>query len=168
MIESFDEVMKDSSKGWPTFDDFKHGRVFIDGNLVKRVEDLLKEHRCCLIRGAEGRGKSVLVRVVANNRPIEEKERISFFDVRESRNERIDQIYKQFEAAVRESPEKTLVIVENTHTSFDEITPKLVEFANKHREASFIFTSRKILPEDEQFLIEKTFEKWEKKNGVWT
>jgi glycyl-tRNA synthetase alpha subunit len=52
--------------------------------------------------------------------------------------------------------------VENTHTSFDKITPKLVEFANKHREASFIFTSRKILPEDEQFLIENPFEEWEK------
>ena len=163
MIESFDKVMKDPSKGWPTFDDFKHGRVFIEGNLVKRVEVLLNEHRCCLIRGAEGRGKTVLVRVVANNRPIEEKERISFFDVRESRNEPIDQIYKQFEAAVRESPEKTLVIVENTHTSFDEITPKLVEFANKHREASFIFTSRKILPEDEQFLVENPFKEWEEK-----
>ena len=34
MIESFDAVMKDSSKGWPTFDDFKHGHVFIDDGLV--------------------------------------------------------------------------------------------------------------------------------------
>jgi hypothetical protein len=162
MIESFDAVMKDSSKGWPTFDDFKQGRVFIDDNLVKRVEDLLKEHRRCLIRGAEGRGKTVLARVVANNRPLEEKEGISFYDLRESKNERIDQIYKQFERAVGKSQEKTLVIVENTHTSLDEITPKLVKFANKHREASFIFTSRKILPEDEQFLIENPFEEWEK------
>ncbi|MBE9593272.1 MAG: hypothetical protein IMF19_07305, partial [Proteobacteria bacterium] len=164
MIESFETVMKDPSKGWPTFDDFEHGRVFIDDNLVKRVEDLLKKHRRCLIRGAEGRGKTVLARVVANNRPVDEKERISFYDLRESRNEHIGQILNQFEAAVGEPNEKTLVIVENTHTSFDEITPKLVEFANEHREASFIFTSRKILPEDEQLLIENPFEEWEEKN----
>lgn len=163
MIESFDVVMNDPSKGWPTFDDFKHERVFIDKNLVESVEDLLKEHWPCLIRGAEGRGKTVLARVVANNRPVEEKGRIWFFDVRESRNERIDQIYNQFEHAVGEFPEKTLIIVENTHTSFDKITPKLVEFANKHREASFIFTSRKILPEDEQFLVENPFKEWGEK-----
>lgn len=162
MIESFDVVMNDPSKGWPTFDDFKHGHVFIDTNLVESVEDLLKKHRPCLIRGAEGRGKTVLARVVANNRRIEEKGRVWLFDVRESRNEPIDQIYNQFGHAVEESPEKTLIIVENTHTSFDKITPKLVEFANRHREASFIFTSRKILSEDEQFLIENPFEKWEK------
>jgi hypothetical protein len=162
MIESFDAVMKDSSKGWPTFDDFKHGHVFIDDGLVKSVEDLLKKHRRCLIRGAEGRGKTVLARVVANNRPVEEKERIRFYDIGESRNEPIDQIFNQFEHAIGESQEKTLIIVENTHTSLDEITPKLVEFANKHREASFIFTSRKILPEDEQFLVENPFEEWEK------
>ena len=145
MIESFDIVMNDPDKGWPTLDDFKNKRVFIDNNLVKSVEDLLARHQCCLIRGAEGRGKTVLARVVANNRPIEDKGRIWFFDVKECINERIDEIYNQFKFAVEASQEKTLVIVENTHTSLDEITPKLVEFANKHREASFIFTSRKIL-----------------------
>jgi ABC-type molybdenum transport system ATPase subunit/photorepair protein PhrA len=99
MIESFDTVMKDPSKGWPTFDDFKHGRVYINDNLVERVEKLLKKHQRCLIRGAEGRGKTVLARVVANNRPVEEKERISFYDLRKSENERIGQILSQFEAA---------------------------------------------------------------------
>jgi SpoVK/Ycf46/Vps4 family AAA+-type ATPase len=107
MIESFDTVMKDPSKGWPTFDDFKHGHVYIDDNLVERVEELIKKHRRCLIRGAEGRGKTVLARVVANNRPVEEKERISFYDLRESRNEHISQILNQFEAAVGEPNEKT-------------------------------------------------------------
>jgi hypothetical protein len=162
MIESFDIVMNDPDKGWPTLDDFKNKRVFIDKNLVKSVEDLLARHPCCLIRGAEGRGKTVLARVVANNRLLEDKGRIWFFDVKECIDERIDEIYNQFKYAVEASKEKKLIIVENTHTSLDEITPKLVEFANKHREVSFIFTSRKILPEDEQILIENPFEEWEK------
>ncbi|MBI4654200.1 MAG: hypothetical protein HY752_04315 [Nitrospirae bacterium] len=54
---------------------------------------------------------------------------------------------------------KTLFIIENAHISLDEITPELVSSANdSNQKASFIFTSRKILPGDESLFVEDPFE----------
>jgi hypothetical protein len=41
MVRSYKEVMKDSSKGWPTLDDFKERTVFFDEELIKKVLKLV-------------------------------------------------------------------------------------------------------------------------------
>lgn len=159
MIESFEAVMNKPHKGWPTLDDFQHKRVFIHNEIIKRVEDLIQKHRRCLIRGAEGRGKTVLARVVGFCK-YKEKWKIRFIDVRQTRWEHVDGICETINGI---GDRRTLFIVENTHSSLDEITPKLIESANEHPEASFIFTSRKIFPGREQLLIPNPFEEWEEK-----
>ncbi len=168
-IISFETLTKDPNEGGPTLDDLEQGRVFIDKEPIKNVENLLQKHSRCLIRGAEGRGKTVLARVIAYNKykdkwvtrysiKYEEEWIIRFIDVREIREENINNIYAQLEHAVND--ERTLIIVENAHSSSDKITPVLIQFAEEHKDkVFFIFTSRKIFTEEHQ-LSTDPFEEW--------
>jgi hypothetical protein len=131
----------------------------LDNVATKEVDDLLQKHRRCLIRGAEGRGKTVLARVVGFNK-YKEKWKIRFFDVREVRSENIAGICNYIKEI---GDKKFLFIIENARFSLDEITSELIESANEHQEASFIFTSRKIFPGKERRLIPDPFEEWEEK-----
>ncbi|MGB3458730.1 MAG: hypothetical protein WBB08_05430 [Halobacteriota archaeon] len=157
--KSFDGVMNNIHEGWPTFDDFKQESVFFDKENVKIVDGLLKKYRRCLIRGAEGRGKTVLSRVVGFNY-YKDKWKIRFIDIREVRKENIDGICRYID---RIEDENFLFVIENAHASLEEITPKLIEIANEHHSANFIFVSRKIFPGEEQLLIGNPFEEWEEK-----
>ena len=156
MIEEVEIVnFENLVEGWPILADLRGRHVFINNELIKKVEGTLQKYKRCLIRGAEGRGKTVLARVVAYNKYNKDWD-IWFVDVREAIEERSSNIFQQINYVVE--GEKTLLIVENAHCSLDEITPQLVEFANKHSEVSFIFTSRR---EEEQF--SDPFEGWEEK-----
>jgi hypothetical protein len=157
--KSFDGVMNNIHEGWPTFDDFKQESVFIDKENAKIVDGLLKKYRRCLIRGAKGRGKTVLSRVVGFNY-YKDKWKIRFIDVQEVRKENIDGICRYID---RIEDENFLFIIENAHASLEEITPKLIEIANEHHRDNFIFVSRKIFPGEEQLLIGNPFEEWEEK-----
>ncbi|MBN1763521.1 MAG: hypothetical protein JW878_10710 [Methanomicrobia archaeon] len=159
-IESFGRMMEDPHKGWPTFGDIQEGRVFTDENIVNDVENKLQEYRYCLIRGAEGRGKTVLARIVGDNKD-REGWNVIFIDVRGVRREHITGICDFY---IKPEGKKSLFIIENAHFSPDEITPKLMESANKQDKSSFIFTSRKIFPRNERRLISNPFEEWEE-NG---
>ncbi|RKY84653.1 hypothetical protein DRQ11_11255 [candidate division KSB1 bacterium] len=153
-----EDVMTDPHKGWPTFDDLKE--VLLDEKLIKKVEGLLQSNRRCLIRGAEGRGKTVLARLIGVNK-FKENWKVYFIDIGELREEDIDNICRQVEALGKEK--KTLFIIENAHASLDEITPKLIQLANDLQESSFIFTLRKIFPGEESLLIINPFEEYEEK-----
>ena len=63
-FESLEEALK---KDWPTLDDFKKDRVFLDKELIEKVESLLQKNRIGLLRGAEGRGKTVIARTIGFN-----------------------------------------------------------------------------------------------------
>ena len=65
LVVSFEE--RSGDRGWPRVEDLKsrHSRVYVDHDLVAVVRDVLLKNRICVIRGAEGRGKTVLARTVA-------------------------------------------------------------------------------------------------------
>ena len=88
MVEGFGTVMSNPRKGWPTMDDFQHTRVFLDNDLITQVEDLIQENKICLIKGAEGRGKTVLARTVGLNK-YNGKWRVYFIDAKEIRRDNI-------------------------------------------------------------------------------
>ncbi|MDP3112316.1 MAG: hypothetical protein Q8M71_09465 [Thermodesulfovibrionales bacterium] len=159
-LERFENI----KEGGPTLNDLENGRVFLDKNRIERVENLLQRNRICIIRGAEGRGKTVLARVIGFNK-YKQGWKVYFIDVSEMTEEEVQLCCFNFEEL---GVEKTLFIIENAHQSLDEITPKLVEAADtvaskKKNKISFIFTSRKILPGDEQFILGDPFEEWVEK-----
>ncbi len=141
-LERFENITKE----WPTLDDLKQGKVFFDKERIERVESLIQKSRVCLIRGAEGRGKTVLARVIGFNK-YKQRWKVYFIDVSEMSSEEIQPCCANIEEF---SGEKTLFIIENAHKSLDEITLELVKIADnaskKRKKTSFIFTSRKILP----------------------
>ena len=158
MIESIENVM---SKGYPTLNDLENEHIFLDNDLIEKVENLLHDHKCCLIRGAEGRGKTVLARIVAHNK-YNEKWKIRFVDISQNKEEDSDFIHRQIK---RIDKKKTLFIVENCHASLDKITPNLIDFTTREcKNASFIFVLRKNSPVIKDFIIQNPFEEWEE-NG---
>lgn len=150
--------MNDSTRGWPTLKDIEQEYVFRDEELIKKVNYILTKYKYCLIRGAEGRGKTVLARIIANDKH-NEKWKVRFCDIGSIKDSDIDHIFKQIEQV---DDEKTIIIFENSNTSLDKITPYLIKFIkSKCKFASFIFTYRKIIPAKKEVFIENPFEVWE-------
>jgi len=158
-IKSFEKIMNKPREGWPTLADIKRKSVFMDDKLIGKVDNLIRKYRRCLIRGAEGRGKTVLARILGFNR-YKTKWKIRFIDIREGIIESdIDRTCNY----IKEIADKNfLFIVENVHSSLDKIS-KLIEIVDESHETSFIFTSRKIFPGDEQLVMLDPFEEWEEK-----
>lgn len=153
------ERLENLTKKWPAFTDLNQGKVFLENRLIDNMEKIIQENKICLIRGAEGRGKTVLVRMFGFIK-YSQGWKIYFIDVSEINEVEIQHCCVNIEEF---SGKKTLFIIENAHRSLDEITPELVKIANhvvKDKETSFLFTSRKIRPGDEQFVIENPFEEW--------
>lgn len=161
MVEGFGTVINNPRKGWPTIDDFQHTRVFLDNDLITQIEDLIQENKICLIKGAEGRGKTVLARTVGLNK-YTGKWGVYFIDAKEIRCDNISNECSAIENLGKNK--KTLFIIENAHSPSYELTQKLIESATTvHQKASFIFTSRKILLDEADFLVENPFEELEEK-----
>lgn len=154
------EALKDAlKKDWPTLDDFTQQRVFLDHTLIEKVESLIQSNRICLIRGAEGRGKTVIARVIGFDKD-KKGWKVYVIDVSAIRKEEIQYRLNNIKDL---GDERALFIIENAHRSFDEITPEFVKYANDAKQkASFIFTLRKIFPGEEFLFMENPFEQWEK------
>ena len=153
--------MNDSTRGWPTLKDIEQEYVFRDEELIKRANYILTKYKYCLIRGAEGRGKTVLARIIANDKH-NEKWKVRFCDIGSIKDSDIDYIFKQIKQV---DDEKTIIIIENSNTSLDKIIPHLIKFITiECKFASFIFTYRKIIPAKKELFIENPFEIWEE-NG---
>ena len=161
MVEGFGTVINNPRKGWPTIDDFQNTRVFLDNDLITKIENLIENNKICLIKGAEGRGKTVLTRTIGLNK-YNENWRVYFIDAKEIRWDTINNECNAIEGLGKDK--KTLFIIENAHSPSCELTLKLMESATiAHQRASFIFTSRKIILDEEDFLMENPFEEWEEK-----
>ncbi|MBI2472580.1 MAG: hypothetical protein HYV59_15305 [Planctomycetes bacterium] len=155
-IKSLNVILQDPRKGWPTLDAIGKGWVHHDSELIKKIEELLDKNRICIIRSAEGRGKTVLARLVGFERQ-EKNWDVFIIEASESKNN-IESICNTI-CHVGDK-KRTLFIIENAHTS-DKIPSEFVETANKSQKASFIFTARKIFSEetsDDDF--GNPFEEW--------
>lgn len=161
MLLSYETVMIHSPRGWPSLADIKLGRVFMDEQLVRQVESLLatKANRC-VIRGPEGRGKTVLARLVATRRYFAGWV-VRIVRVPEVGEDRITEFISQATEATKH--EKVLFVVEDAHNSV--ITPELVRFADEHSHCSYVFTTRSILPHQREEVIDP-FEQWEDQGWV--
>jgi len=159
-IKSLNIILRDPRKGWPNLDALNNRWVHLDAELIGKIEKLIDKNRICIIRGAEGRGKTVLARLIGFKMQKERKWDVFVIEAPESKNN-IDSICKTI-GSIEDN--KTMFIIENAHTS-DEMSLKLVETGNKSQKASFIFTARKIFSEEDlDSDIEDPFEEWIK-NG---
>ncbi|MBF0555179.1 MAG: hypothetical protein HQK96_11600 [Nitrospirae bacterium] len=152
-IESLDYILN-QGKGWPTEKELENDWVYQNNEYIEKIEDLLRENKICLIMGAEGRGKTVLARLVGyrimkyklfRNGFIKAKWDIFVIDMSEIND--IEEI-----CGYINSTEGTnlLYIIENAHID-DKMSLKLVdaaEAASTNKGASFIFTARKIYTDD--------------------
>lgn len=154
--KSFENIMQNCAEGWPVFDDFKNKRVFFDIESIEVVESLLGAHRRVVIRGAEGRGKTVMARVVGF-RKHNNNWKVRFVDASQIREYEIGILCDQIR---NRGDSTTLYIVENAHSLSEVVTQNLVNVANEHPKASFIFTTRDVLLGDLLLLIPSPFEKW--------
>lgn len=163
MVESFIKTMENPRQGWPILDDFQQHRVFFDEKLIAEVESLIQKNNVCLIRGAEGRGKTVLARTVAYNKYIDGW-KVYFIDAKELKFDIINKECNAIENFGKN--EKTLFIIENAHIPiYDHIKKLMDSVISVIKTASFIFTIRKIISEEKDFFTENAFEEWE--NNGW-
>ena len=126
------------------------------------MESLIQKNNVCLIRGAEGRGKTVLARTVAFKKYIDGW-KIYFIDAKELEFDIINKECNAIENLGKNK--KTLFIIENAHIPiYDHIIKLIDSVISVNKSASFIFTLRKIISEDLDFFMENAFEEWEK-NG---
>lgn len=154
-IKRFEEALKDP-KTWPTLEDLNDNRVFRDAASIASAERLIKDHRICLIRGAEGRGKTVLCRLVANE-----------FHGRGWRVWMLDA--QSVEAATDASAiasamspdgfgtDKTLLVVKNAHVGVDDLVPELLALLDSPG-VSLLFTARKIFSDREDQITDDPFD----------
>lgn len=155
-IKSLNVILQNPRKGWPTFDALKNKWVYPEAEHINKIEKLMDEKRICLIRGAEGRGKTVLARLVGFKRQEEKGWYVFVIDVPESKSD-IDSICNTI-CSIEDN--KTMFIIENAHTS-DEVSLKLFETVNKCQKVSFIFTARKIFSDEtSDGDIGNPFEEW--------
>ena len=155
-IKSLNVILRNPRKGWPTFDALDNNWVHLDTEHIEKIEKLINKNRICIIRGAEGRGKTVLARLFGFKRRKEKNWDVFVIEVTESKSD-IDSICNTI-CSIEDN--KTMFIIENAHTSH-EISLKLVETANNSQKASFIFTARKIFSEENlDGVIENPLEGW--------
>ena len=157
-IKSLNVILRNPRKGWPTFDALENNWVHLDTEHIEKIEKLIDKNRICIIRGAEGRGKTVLARLIGFERQKKNWD-VFVIEAPESKGN-IDSICSTICSIDRIGDEKRLFIMENAHTS-DEVSLKLFETVNKCQKVSFIFTARKIFSEENlDGVIENPFEGW--------
>src|SRR3989339_513799 len=119
-IKSLNVILRNPRKGWPTFDALNNGWVHIDSEHIEKIEKLIDKNRICIIRGAEGRGKTVLARLFGFKRRKEKNWDVFVIEAPESKGN-IDSICSTICSIDRIGDEKRLFIMENAHTS-DEVS----------------------------------------------
>jgi hypothetical protein len=146
LVVRFEEGLKD--KGWPTLDDLNssRSRVFVNQALVESAAALLARKRLCLIRGAEGRGKTVLARLVGK-RLREDQWDVWILDLASWQD--TSNVIQVIET-IGWRRKRALVIVENAHRADGDLLAELVDLqSGADFQASFLFTTRWIPGTDE-------------------
>lgn len=178
----FSSINKALDKGWPTFDDLEKDRVFIDkrqDGKVNKIKNKLSEKRFCLIRGAEGRGKTVLARIVGYQlakpilaevgfrHKIEDGFDVMILDISELDREIDERTINLINGEIvgmygNKEKKRSLFVFENANFR-PNLTEKILQFAKKETEIShFLFTARKLIPDEDGF-INDPFVDWEEK-----
>lgn len=152
LLKSYDEVIRlkpsevDPLMDWPIWEDLKSGEkseVYRDRIRLNEINKKLTNPkiRRLLIKGAGGRGKTVLSRLFAYTKN-KENWNVHFGDIREFSNK--NEVTIEIDNIIRNS-KPTLFILENAHLS-DEITDHLVKkinhFVESYQECHFLFLSR--------------------------
>ena len=125
---------------WPRVEDLddRNSRVFIDEEQVARVSSLLRQHEVCLLRGAEGRGKTVLARTVSR-RFLDQKWDVYILDFA-----RVDDM-PLVEENVRTigSRKSRLIVLENVHRAGPDVLESLLNLKYEMEfRASLLLTQR--------------------------
>ena len=169
ILKPYEEVMQLNSDyqdviDFPILNDIENENslVFFDKISIQKIDFLTssKNIRRFLLKGAGGRGKTVLSRLYAYKKKQKGWD-ILFLDVREISILNLKEIQKETTEKLNHQKE-TLIIVENSHIS-DTITDKLVrqanEFIHNYPNVYFLFLSRDY-PKDEDV---NPFSEWKVK-----
>ena len=153
-IKSYNQVMNlkeyemNTLIDWPILEDIERGdksEVFIDNDKIKQIDTILtnQNNRRLLLKGAGGRGKTVLSRIFAYYKNKENWD-IYFVDVRELAESDIEIITSEIEKII-DGDKLILIIFENTHIS-DSVTSSFVRradyFIKNFENCYFLFISR--------------------------
>lgn len=154
LLKHIETLLNDAEEGWPLLSDFKKGNVFFDTSHIDKVASLLESNKKCVIRGHEGRGKTVLSRIMGHNSSTAGNH-VFFVDV----SDEPEGTVKGTLSAIRKIAEKNspLFIIENAHAA-EDMTHKLLSLADRST-ASFIFTTREIYTDSWELEL-NPFEKW--------
>lgn len=155
LVKTYDEVMHSREHeinallDWPTLNDIESGEeseIYIDEAKLSEIDQILTNPliRRILLKGAGGRGKTVLSRLVAYKKnKLDWK--LYFIDVRELVISDIEEVTRHIEKLLQEGDTHNLFIFENAHFS-DTITDAFVRqsdhFVNDYQYCYFLFASR--------------------------
>lgn len=125
---------------WPTWEDLKDDRVAIPGSLVEDAEQRLDRYRCCILDGAEGRGKTSLARYVGY-RAAKENKPVYHIDAADQSGHSAEQISTFISSADYSAP---LYIVENLSeiASANDLR-LLASAASSAQRSQFLFAFRR-------------------------
>lgn len=157
-IEAYDETMSDPQGEWPINDDFNSMAVFFDEDIIREVTTKVGANKRCLIRGAEGRGKTVLSRIVA--RYFKQKgSKVFFADFQKLSRDESDHLVALVGSSEFQGKEVILVFENAQYAPSQRIVMELIGNINRGH-ASVIFTSREIILEEEDMLTLDPFAEW--------
>ena len=155
LLKSFEQALTDP-KTWPTLEDLRTSRVFRDEATINLAKALIARHRVCVIRGAEGRGKTVLCRLTAN----EFKNhgwKICMLDAPSVQSALDARAIASDMDPRRYGSDTTLLVVENAHAGIDGLVEELLALINSPG-ISLLFTTRKVFSEHEDTITGDPFE----------
>ena len=141
LFRAFENVLADPAAGWPTAREFERHEVYIEEALVQRAEGLLNHHHFCLIRGPEGRGKTVLARTLAFRWP--QRDEVFVLDLAYVQSDQAQQILLLLDRLAQRK--HALLVIENAHRLSDDLVQKIIaRCAQEGNRAYFLFTARKV------------------------
>jgi SpoVK/Ycf46/Vps4 family AAA+-type ATPase len=175
LIRTYDEVMNieetNNLLDWPILKDLESGRtseVYVDETKLSQIDYILSDcgKRRVLLKGAEGRGKTVLSRLLAHKK-YKGNWNIYFIDVRELDSSYQQTLKDEISDIVANNEKQKLFIFENSHISDNhtEELVKLVDYfteSDKRQNSYFLFNSRDSVRDE----ATDPFDEW-KKEGLY-
>ncbi|MCF8247695.1 MAG: hypothetical protein K9J37_21795 [Saprospiraceae bacterium] len=171
LLKSYEDIMLRKGVDYQDLIDFpvlneienKNSLVYFDKNLLERINTYILDSsiRKILIKGAGGRGKTVLSRLFAYFKKREGWD-IFFIDIREISESDIDVITEEIEKKLEQTV-PTLLVIENAHVS-DAICEKLIRISDyfnaQHQNSHFLFLSRDYAKDEDV----NPFYEWKQRN----
>jgi hypothetical protein len=166
-IENYYRRFADVLKGegekdrFPTRKDLE--KIYIDKEASSNVQSFLRDHRHCLVEGAERRGKTTLARFVGLQ--YLDSRFVARIDVsRISDTSDLAPFKQMLKGGVLDRSD-VLIIIEDCHTK-SEVTTELLNTVKACQEASFLFTMRSV-GKGERIPVDDPFEDSEIRQQGW-